>query len=76
MKQKPFIDSITRLAYEPQELWIARLKQAFGQPEGINRAIQINNLAYELEKQNPDLDFFEVNKIVVEVSKPKLRLVK
>lgn len=34
--------------------------------DSLKDAFEINNLAYEIEKQNPKLSFFEVNKLVVE----------
>lgn len=45
--------------------------------DDIQEAIQINILAYNLEKLNPHLDFFEINKLVLkQIQKPKLKLVK
>jgi hypothetical protein len=39
-------------------------------------AVEINKLAYELEKQYPHLSFFEINRLVIkEINKRKLVLV-
>lgn len=34
--------------------------------DSLKDKIEINNLAYEIEKKHPELSFFEVNKLVVE----------
>ena len=60
-----FYDNLIKLAYEPEDVYIKKLKEVYGPKiklgEDTQKAMHRINLSFHVEKAFPELNFFEVN---------------